>query len=108
MDTQLTISPTIIGSFIIMFGTTWFWFWGIVKGAILKLIDAITKKTKLITIKITLITCTGYCFFWVRDGLDVFIYISFKFFLCVMFIKAISAIVGCLLKRPFNENLAHK
>ncbi|MFY7282579.1 WzyE family oligosaccharide polymerase [Enterobacter cloacae complex sp. IR5448] len=108
MDTQLTISPTIVGSFIIMFGTTWFWLWGLITGSTLKIIDAVTKKTRMITIKITFITCIGYCFFWVRDGLEVFMYISFKFFLCVMIIKAISTIVGSLLKRPSNENFAHK
>ncbi|HDR1947532.1 TPA: WzyE family oligosaccharide polymerase, partial [Enterobacter hormaechei] len=68
MDTQLTISPTIVGSFIIMFGTTWFWLWGLITGSTLKIIDAVTKKTRMITIKITFITCIGYCFFWVRDG----------------------------------------
>lgn len=46
MDTQLTISPTIVGSFIIMFGTTWFWLWGLITGSTLKIIDAVTKKTR--------------------------------------------------------------
>ncbi len=108
MDTQLTISPTIVGSFIIMFGTTWFWLWGIITGFVLKFLDMVTRKTRSIILKISFVTCIGYCFFWVRDGLEVFMYISFKFFICIVFIKILATILDCLITGSSNENITHK
>ncbi|EHN71533.1 WzyE family oligosaccharide polymerase [Aliivibrio fischeri] len=102
IDTNLTMSPTLLGSFIIMFGNNYYWILGVVTGVILYLFDDKLKYSRNNFTKMTILSSIGYLFFWVRDGFEVYCYVIIKFWLAITLARLIYSFFVFLTPKKFN------
>ncbi|RFU90115.1 MULTISPECIES: WzyE family oligosaccharide polymerase [Citrobacter] len=79
LETNLTMSPTFLGSCLIMFGSWFYWLGGVFSGLVLFFFDRCLFSVKSQYGKLILLSSIGYLFFWVRDGFEVYCYILIKF-----------------------------
>ncbi|EJD6044837.1 WzyE family oligosaccharide polymerase [Providencia rettgeri] len=84
LNTNLTMSPTLLGSSLIMFGSYFYWVFAILSGIVLYFFDLLLVSRKNKNLQLILICSIGYLFFWVRDGLEVYLYVVIKFSISIL------------------------
>ncbi len=99
LDTNLTMSPTFLGTSLIMFGSWFYWVGGFISGVILFVFDRSFSHSSNLYWKIILLSSVGYLFFWVRDGFEVFCYILIKFFIVMFIYKNLTIIYKSLARK---------
>lgn len=99
LDTNLTMSPTFLGTSLIMFGSWFYWVGGFISGVILFIFDRSFSHSSNLYWKIILLSSVGYLFFWVRDGFEVFCYILIKFFIVMFIYKNLTIIYKSLARK---------
>ncbi|HCQ8204792.1 TPA: WzyE family oligosaccharide polymerase, partial [Enterobacter hormaechei] len=97
LDTNLTMSPTFLGSCLIMFGQTFYWIGGILCGLIIFIFDKIISSSKTRYMKLLLLSSIGYLFFWVQDGFEVYCYVLIKFGIIMMIMYAFNSFMSSLI-----------
>ncbi|MBY6208223.1 MULTISPECIES: WzyE family oligosaccharide polymerase [Halomonas] len=88
LDTNLTISPTLVGSAIIMFGEHAYLFSPIC-AVVLYAFDKMLFSRRVL-LKSFALCLLPYVFFMVRDGLEVFLYVGIKFLIVFFLAMMIS------------------
>ncbi|ELA3032248.1 WzyE family oligosaccharide polymerase [Vibrio cholerae] len=105
LNTNLTMSPTLLGSFIIMFGQGYYWFLGIVTGFIIYYFDYILRRGSNQFLKMSFLSSIGYLFFWVRDGFEVYCYVVIKFLIAIFLARILySILISIIPMKSFNVN----
>lgn len=99
INTNLTMSPTLLGSFIIMFGNVFYWVPGIITGFIIYIFDNRLRYSKSNFTKMAILSSIGYLFFWVRDGFEVYCYVIIKFWMAIILARFIYSIYMFLMPK---------
>ncbi|WP_423807614.1 WzyE family oligosaccharide polymerase [Photobacterium damselae] len=98
---NLNMAPTMLGSSMVMFGRYGYFLVYIMGALFLKFIDIFTLS-KVLILKVIGYMSIPFIFFMTREGLDLYVFIVFKFTLVVIFGFFISSIIYYIVPKKYE------